>query len=129
LVTDEIEELLVEAYEHLKHGRFRMALTTSRNIYEQKPDDYNALLCFAWATLENGDPAYALELANLAVEMSKGNANARLYRGYLLMRMSVFDGALSDLNYAISHKPDSISWAYLNKARTLAGMNRFFEAL
>ena len=53
MVTDEIEELLVEAYEHLKHGRFRMALTTSRNIYEQKPDDYNALLCFAWATLEN----------------------------------------------------------------------------
>ena len=129
MVTDEIEELLVEAYEHLKHGRFRMALTTSRNIYEQKPDDYNALLCFAWATLENGDPAYALELANLAVEMSKDNANARLYRGYLLMRMSVFDGALSDLNYAISHKPESISWAYLNKARTLAGMNRFFEAL
>jgi SpoVK/Ycf46/Vps4 family AAA+-type ATPase/tetratricopeptide (TPR) repeat protein len=129
LVTDEIEELLAEAYEHLKYGRFRMALTTSRRIYEQKPDDYNALLCLAWATLENGDPAYALELANLAVEISNDNVNSRLYRGYFLMRMSVFDGALSDLNNAISRKPELLSWAHLNKARTLAGMSRFFEAL
>jgi len=129
LVIDEIEELLTEAYEHLKHGRFRMALITSRRIYEQRPDDYNALLCLAWATLENGDPAHALELANLAVEISNDSVNSRLYRGYLLMRMSVFDGALSDLNNAISRQPELLSWAHLNKARTLAGMNRFFEAL
>ena len=129
MVIDEIEELLTEAYEHLKHGRFRMALITSRRIYEQRPDDYNALLCLAWATLENGDPAHALELANLAVEISNDSVNSRLYRGYLLMRMSVFDGALSDLNNAISRQPELLSWAHLNKARTLAGMNRFFEAL
>jgi len=129
LVTDDLEELLLEAYGHLKHGRFRMALTAARKVYQQSPEDYNAIMCLAWATLENGDPSQAFELANLAVEISNNDTNSLLYRGYLLMRMSIFDGALSDLDKAISSKTDLASWAYLNKARTLAGMGRFFEAL
>ena len=129
MITDDLEELLAEAYEHLKHGRYRMALTAARRVYEQCPENDKAVMCLAWASLENGDPAHALELANIAVETSNDNVNSRLYRGYLLMRMSVFEGALSDLDKAISQKPDLLSWAYLNKARTLAGMGRFFEAL
>lgn len=128
-MTDDIEELLTEAYEHLKHGRFRMALTSARRVYEQCPENDKAVMCLAWASLENSDPARALELANIAVEISNDNVNSHLYRGYLLMRMSIFDGALTDLDYAISHKPDLLSWAHLNKARTLAGLERFFEAL
>ncbi len=129
LITDDLDELLAEAYEHLKQGRFRMALTAARKVYEQKPEDFNAIMCLAWAALENGEPAYALELANLAVEVSNDDVNSRLYRGFLLMRMSVFEGAISDLDNAISRKPDMLSWAHLNKARALAGMQRFFEAL
>ena len=129
MVTDDIEELLTEAYEHLKNGRFRMALTAARKVYEQSPGNDKAVLCFAWASLENGDPARALELANISVELSDGDANSHLYRGYLLMRMSIFDGALTDLDFAIKHRSDLLPWAHLNKARTLACMNRFFEAL
>ena len=129
LVTDDLEELLAEAYEHLKQGRYRMALTAARKVYENRPDDFNAILCLAWASLENGDPVYALELANLAVEVSNDDVNSRLYRGFLLMRMSVFEGAISDLNNAISRKPDLLSWAHLNKARALASMGRYFEGL
>jgi SpoVK/Ycf46/Vps4 family AAA+-type ATPase/tetratricopeptide (TPR) repeat protein len=129
LVTDELEELLTEAYKHLKHGRFRMALTAASKVYKQSPDNYKAAMCLARATLENGAPARALQLANIAVEISNDDVNSYLYRGYLLMRMSIFDGALSDLDYAILRKPDLISWAFLNKARTLAGLGRFFEAL
>ncbi|MGA8264262.1 MAG: tetratricopeptide repeat protein, partial [Ignavibacteriaceae bacterium] len=129
MVTDELEELLTEAYKHLKHGRFRMALTAASKVYKQSPDNYKAAMCLARATLENGAPARALQLANIAVEISNDDVNSYLYRGYLLMRMSIFDGALSDLDYAILRKPDLLSWAFLNKARTLAGLGRFFEAL
>ncbi len=129
MATGELDELLTEAYEHLKQGRFRMALTAARNVYEQKSDDFNAIMCYAWATLENGDPVYALELANIAVEVSDDDVNTRLYRGFLLMRMAVYEGAISDLDNAILRKPALLSWAHLNKARALAGMGRFFEGL
>lgn len=129
MVTEELDELLTEAYEHLKQGRYRMAITAARKVYEQKPDDFNAIMCYAWATLENGDPVYALELANIAVEVSGDDVNTRLYRGFLLMRMAVYEGAISDLDNAISRKPALLSWAHLNKARALAGMGRFFEGL
>ncbi len=129
MVTEELEELLAEAYEHLKNGRYRMALTAASSVYELRPDDQNAVMCLAWATLENGDPARSLELANFAVELSNNDVTARLYRGYLLMRMSLFEGSISDLDYAISNKAELLAWAYLNKTRALAGMGRFFEAL
>jgi len=129
LVTEDLDEILAEAYEHLKQGRYRMALTAAKKVYDQKPDDFKVIMCLAWATLENGDPVYALELANNAVQISGDNVNARLYRGFLLMRMGVFDGAISDLDNAILREPDLLSWAHLNKARALAGLGRFFEAL
>jgi SpoVK/Ycf46/Vps4 family AAA+-type ATPase/tetratricopeptide (TPR) repeat protein len=129
LHQEDIEELLNEAYGHLQSGRYRMALTAAKNAYEIKPDDFRILNCLAWATLENGNPAQALEYANLAVKISKDDIDARLYRGFLLMRMSIFEGAISDLDYAIEHNTSSLSWAYLNKARSLAGLGRYFEGL
>ncbi|MFO7447030.1 MAG: AAA family ATPase [Ignavibacteriaceae bacterium] len=129
LLHDDIEELLSEAYEHLKNGRHRMALTAAKDVYEQRPDDFRTVNCLAWATLENGNPAQALELANLAVQLSNDEVDARLYRGYLLMRMSIFEGAISDLDWAIERNTESLSWAYLNKARSLAGLERYFEGL
>ncbi len=106
-----------------------MALTAAKKVYEQKPYDFRAACCLAWATLENGNPHQALELANQAVQTAADNVDARLYRGFLLMRMSIFEGAISDLDWAISKKPDLIVWAYLNKARALAGLGRYFEGL
>ena len=129
MTSEELDELLAEAYEHLRQGRYRMALTAAQKVYDEKQYDFNAAICLAWALLENGFPAQALELANLAVQESGDDVNARLYRGFLLMRMSIFEGAISDLNWTISKKPDLLSWAHLNKARALAGLGRYFEGL
>ncbi len=129
MTSEELDELLSEAYEHLQQGRYRMALTAAQKVYDEKQYDFNAAICLAWALLENGFPSQALELANFAVEGSTDDVNARLYRGFLLMRMSIFEGAISDLDYAINKKPDLLSWAHLNKARALAGLGRYFDGL
>jgi SpoVK/Ycf46/Vps4 family AAA+-type ATPase len=129
LTSEELDDLLKEAYEHLRQNRFRMALTAARQVFDERQNDYNAASCLAWALLENGYPAQALEMANLAVQISGDDVNSRLYRGFLLMRMSIFDGAISDLDWAISKKPDLLAWAHLNKARALGGLGRFFEGL
>jgi SpoVK/Ycf46/Vps4 family AAA+-type ATPase len=129
LTSEELDDLLNQAYEHLRQNRFRMALTAARQVFDERQNDYNAASCLAWALLENGYPAQALEMANLAVQISGEDVNSRLYRGFLLMRMSIFEGAISDLDWAIAKKPDLLAWAHLNKARALAGEGRFFEGL
>ncbi|PJA98176.1 MAG: hypothetical protein CO128_08610, partial [Ignavibacteriales bacterium CG_4_9_14_3_um_filter_30_11] len=106
-----------------------MALTSAKKVHEENLDDFNSASCLAWAYLENGEPAEALEMANYSVEIGGEDVNARLYRGYLLMRMSIFEGSLADLDWAISKKPNLLSWAHLNKARALAGLGRYFEGL
>ncbi len=129
MTSAELDELLQEAYEHLQQGRYRMALVAAKTVYDERQYDYNAASCLAWAMLENGYPAQALELANLAVQVSENDVNSRLYRGFLLMRMGIYEGAISDLDWAISQKPDMLTWAHLNKARALGGLGRFFEGL
>lgn len=125
---EELHELLNEAFEHLKHGRYRMALTAAKKVYELAPSDHQAATSLAWAYLENGNTGQALELANYAVELTT-EVEPRLYRGFILMRLGIFEGALLDLDQAILQKPKLLSWAYINKARALAGCERYFEAL
>ncbi len=129
MTPEELDELLDEAFEHLRQGRYRMALTAAKQVYDQRQNDFNAATCLAWSLLENGYPSQALEMANLAVQVSNDDVSSRLYRGFLLMRMSIFEGALSDLDYAISKKTDMPVWAHLNKARSLGGLGRYFEGL
>ena len=129
MAQEDYNELLAESFDHLNKGRNRMALITAKKVYDFKPEDFRSICCYAWANLENGNPHLALELANYAVQIHPDEIDARLYRGYLLMRMSIFEGAVSDLDYAISNKTDMIIWAYCNKARALAGLGKYFEAL
>jgi SpoVK/Ycf46/Vps4 family AAA+-type ATPase/tetratricopeptide (TPR) repeat protein len=126
---EEVTSLLVEAFDHLWHGRFRLALNAAEKVYNERPDDQQANICLAWALLENGEPARALELANIAVEQSGNAFQTRLFRGFFLSRMSIFEGALSDLNSAIEQEQSLITWTYVNKARSLAGLGRYFEAI
>jgi SpoVK/Ycf46/Vps4 family AAA+-type ATPase/tetratricopeptide (TPR) repeat protein len=128
LNDEELNELLTEAFEHLRQGRHRMALTAAKKVNETAPADHRTAACLAWAYLENGNTAQALELANYAVELSQ-EVEPRLYRGFILMRLGIFEGALRDLDYAIEKKPKLLSWAFINKARALAGCERYFEAL
>ncbi len=129
MTQEELDELLDEAFEHLSQGRYRMALTAAKQVYDERQNDFNAATCLAWSLLENGYPSQSLEMANLAVQLSDDDVSSRLYRGFLLMRMSIFEGALSDLDYAISKKTDMLVWAHLNKARSLGGLGRYFEGL
>ncbi|RJP62288.1 MAG: AAA family ATPase [Ignavibacteriales bacterium] len=128
MTTEELNQLQEEAYDHLWNGRYRMALEAAKKVYRDRPDDSESAICLAWALLENGNPVKAMEFANLAVELKGDSVKAHLYRGYLLMRMSIFEGAVSDFDFAINQQKESLAWAYLNKARTLAGMEKFSEA-
>lgn len=129
LNSDDLNELLNDAFEHLEKGRSRMALVAAKKAYEQSPEYVNGIACFAWALLENGYVNQSLEMINYAVQISPESPIARLYRGYLLMRMGIFDGAISDLDFALAKKSEHSLWGHLNKARALAGLNRFFEGL
>lgn len=104
-----------------------MALVAARKAYEENPEYLNGIACFAWALLENGYVNQSLEMINYAVQLSPESPAARLYRGYLLMRMGIFEGAVSDLDFALSKKTENPVWGHLNKARALAGLNRFYE--
>jgi SpoVK/Ycf46/Vps4 family AAA+-type ATPase len=129
LSSEELDELLNDAFEHLWQGRYRMALASAKKVFDQKQDDAQSAVCLAWAYLENGNTAQALELANYAVDLSADEVEPHLYRGFILMRLGIFEGALLDLNIAIKHKVKLLAWAYVNKARALAGCGRYFEAL
>lgn len=129
MTKEEVNQLQNEAFEHLWQGRYRMALSRAQDAFDAEPNDSENAICLAWAYLENGVPSKALEYANLAVELKGNSAKARLYRGYLLMRMSIFEGALSDIDTAEEQFLRYFNWTYINKARTLAGMGKFNEAI
>ncbi|MFC2139835.1 AAA family ATPase, partial [Bacteroidota bacterium] len=126
---EELNILESEAYDHLWNGRYRMALSAAKKLYKERPDDSEAAICLAWALLENDNPIKAMDYANLAVELKGDSVKARLYRGYLLMRMSIFEGAIADFNISIDKHKEYLAWTYLNKARAFAGIKKFDEAI
>lgn len=127
--TDEFEELLKEAFEHLEQGRFRMALTSAQKVYELSPNDYRAVVCLAWAFLENGNSSSALEYADLACQLEEEKAFPHLYRGYILLRLGIYEGAIQDLNYVIFKEEFSVEKALHFKAQCLAGLGKYSDAL
>lgn len=129
LSNEELNRLQQETYEHLWNGRFRMALTSAKTLYLARPDESETAICLAWAYLENNNPTKAMEYANLAVELKGDQIKARLYRGFILMRMSIFEGSIQDFNKSVDKQKESLAWTYLNKARALAGLNKYPEAL
>jgi len=129
LAHEDYNELLAEAFEHLNKGRNRIALTVAKKVYDLQPDKFGSICCYAWAQLENSNPYQALELVDYAVKIHPDETEARLYRGYLLMRMGIYEGAISDLDFAISNNTEMLVWANLNKARCLAGLGKYSEAL
>ncbi len=128
MFDEDLNKLLNEAYDHLWNGRYRLALNAAEKVFQSRPDDSDAAICYAWALLENGNPAKAMEFANLAVELKGDSVKARVYRAYLLYRMSIFEGAIADLNQSIDKQKESLAWSYLNKAKSLAGLQKFEEA-
>ena len=128
MFEDELNKLQNEAYDHLWNGRFRLALNAAEKVYQARPDDSESAICLAWALLENGNPMKAMDYANLAVELKGDSIKARVYRAYLLNRMSIFEGALADIEYSVNSQRDILAWSYLNKARSFAGLHKYEEA-
>lgn len=124
----ELNKLQEEAYDHLWNGRYRLALKTAKTLFKERSTDSEAAICLAWALLENGSPTKAMDYSNLAVELKGDTIRTHLCRGYILMRLNIFEGSLSDLDKSIEEQKIQLAWSYLNKARTLAGMNRFKDA-
>lgn len=128
MFEEELNKLQSEAYEHLWNGRFRLALNAAEKVYQARPDDSEAAICLAWALLENGNPSKAMDYANLAVELKGDSIKAKVYRAYLLYRMCIFEGAIADIDQSIEQQKSILSWTYLNKAKSLAGLKKFKEA-
>ncbi|MEG8945481.1 AAA family ATPase [Rosettibacter firmus] len=129
MTNEELNNLQAEAYEHLWNGRYRLALSTAEKVYQYRPDDSEAAICLAWAYLENGNPSKALEFANLAVELKGESSHTRFFRAYLLSRLSIFEGAIADIEKSIKSEKELLSWTYLTLARSYAGLNKFDNAL
>ena len=128
MFDEELNKLQSEAYEHLWNGRFRLALNAAEKVYQSRPDDSESAICLAWALLENGNPMKAMEYANLAVELKGDSIKAKVYRAYLLYRMSIFEGAIADIDQSIEQQKSILTWTYLNKSKSLAGLRKFEEA-
>lgn len=127
-MSTDYNKKITETLDHLKNGRHRLALTLAEQLINEIPDDSEAAICYAWALLENGDPVKALEYANLSVEMKNYSIKAHLNRGFLLMRMNIFEGAIQDFDNSIDKLNEYLSQAYEYKAHALASINKFKEA-
>ncbi len=128
LTREEFNKIKRETSDHLLQGRKKLALDGAKKLYRASPNDGTVVMLLAWAVLENGDPSNAMELANTAIELEDSPMN-RLYRGYILSRMNIFDGAIKELDFALQKQKEIITWSMLNKARSLAGLGKFTEAI
>ncbi|MCX6167975.1 MAG: AAA family ATPase [Ignavibacteriales bacterium] len=128
MFDEELNTLQAEAYDHLWNGRFRLALNAAEKVYQSRPDDSEAAICYAWALLENGNPIKAMDYANLSVELKGDSIKARVYRSYLLYRMSIFEGAIADTDQSIDKQKEILAWTYLNRSKSYAGLQKFEDA-
>lgn len=129
MTQQEFTALYESATDHLRNGRYRLGLNDAEKLIAEEPNNSRAAVVFAWASLENGDPSKAIEYANLAIELDPDSLTARTYRGYILSRLSIFEGSLNDSEYSIHVLKNDLAFSYLNKARTFSGMYQFPEAL
>lgn len=125
---EELDEMLKEAFNHLNQGRHRLALNLAQKVFEHRSNDFRVAICLAWSFLENSEPSAALEYADLAVKLSNDSPQTKIYRGFVLMRMGIFLGAIQDLDAVIASGKGPISWSHHLKAKALAGIGKFREA-
>ncbi|GJQ63989.1 MAG: hypothetical protein SCALA702_30420 [Melioribacteraceae bacterium] len=129
MTDNEFKEFYQKALDHLLNGRYKLGLNDAEKLIEERPNDGKASVIYGWALLENGDPAKALEFANLAVELAPDSFTTRMYRGIILGKMSNFDGAINDLDNSLNIMKGNLALTYHNKSRAFAGMFKFGEAL
>jgi len=112
-----LNQMQQEAFEHLLKGRARMALPLAEQLVKERSEDSEAAICYAWALLENNDPINAEKYMKLSSELTGDSTLARMYRAYLQMRLSSFEGAIYDFNMTEGKQKELLAWTYLNKAK------------
>lgn len=120
---------LQEAFEHLWKGRFRLAFSLSEQIKDELPDNADAAICYAWASLENGDPYTAQKYLDRSRNCSGQSTLTQMYRGYVQMRLSSFEAAIYDFNMTEGKQKELLAWTYLNKAKSLASIGEIDRAM
>ncbi len=119
---------LNELFDHLLNGRFRLALPIAEELYAEFPDEPEVVVTYAWALFENGHHTKAIEIGAYVKEDDHPSVRFNLIQGYLMMRMSLFEGSVENLEKAEKYLRQYLIWSYEIKAKSNAGINKFEEA-
>jgi len=124
----EQKDLLKEAERLLRTKNFPEALTTAEKAFRLDKENEVAMIILALALLENDRPKEALNMANKSFEVSNDSGYVQVKRAYILMRLGIYDGALSDIKSAEGNLRDSLAESYFRKAQIFASTQKFSEA-
>jgi len=129
LTAEEFNKLLKEVFNHLMNGRYRLALQIAEKIITFNQNDNMTILAYSWALLENNSPIKAIDLLNSLNIQESNSPEFYLYYGYLLQRVSIFEGALTYFDKAKDNLKTLLIWTTSNKAKTLANLKKYEDAL
>lgn len=124
----DLYKLQKDAFDHLLHGRARLALPIAEKLVNEQPNNAESNVCYAWSLLENGNPLIAMEYLNKSKEMAGNTIIAQTYRAYLHLRLSSFEGAVYDFNMTQDVQKDMLAWSYYNKSKALGAMGSIKKA-
>ncbi|MCS7053828.1 MAG: AAA family ATPase [Ignavibacterium sp.] len=116
-----------EIIEHFKNGRIKLALILSKKFYEEEPDNFNSLILYSKALIENFNPFLAIQIANEAVDSFKKIPEVYLNRAEILYRTSIFSGALYDIQNYLKYQSDD--HAIILHSKILAANENFDKAI
>lgn len=103
-------------------------LRSLQEIAQDYPRDPNVLRMYAQALAENGSPADALQITQLAIKADPDNLPMHLLAGRLLRSTGQLDQAIDHFSACINIDPEMIE-AYLEMARTYQERRDFSKAI
>ncbi len=119
-------DYLSEINGHFQAKRYKLALVLSKKFYEEEPDDLNSLILYSKALIENYNPFLAIQIANEAVDLFKKNSEVFINRADILYKMSIFSGALHDVE--IYNKTNSNYSSQILLVKILSALEKFEQA-
>ncbi len=119
-------DYISEIKNHFQQKRFKLALFLAKKFYEEEPEDPNSLILYSKALIENFNPFLAVQIANEAVDSFRKNPDVFLNRAEILYKMSIFNGALHDIETYNKSKADNSSKILFVKI--LSGLGKYDQA-
>src|SRR6266403_52860 len=111
-----------------QRGELAEATATCREILEQQPDHFDALILWAETAARQEDPEQAIQLYTRAINLRPGQATAYYKRGNLLKDRNQLEAALASYDQALALDPDYAN-AFCNRGVVLGILHRPDEAL